>query len=155
MHTHFTSSMEEEHCQPGPRPGLKLNMQKYGSVYCYKEIYYIFLTFCSTDGLREPTIHIFPPPTEELSNNALVGVICLFKDVNHKDIYVEWRKNNVILGEDHYQNTEPILTDDNKTYIMFSRVLVYKSDWMRGAVFACHGGFRNILFKEIKRNGKV
>lgn len=96
---------------------------------------------------------MYPPPANGAVNDYFVSVICLFEGFSDKDLYVEWKKDDKTIAEHMYMNTEPILTDDNETYIMFSRALVSKKDWNRGETIFCSGGLRNISSKFIKKSG--
>lgn len=103
------------------------------------------------EDVREPTIYCFQPAPEELASNEFVGLTCILKKFSHKDLYVQWKKNGVVIDENNYTNTEPVIDGDGETYIMYSTALISKSEWNRGATFTCSGLLKKITSKDIKK----
>ncbi|XP_075118313.1 uncharacterized protein LOC142189604 [Leptodactylus fuscus] len=105
----------------------------------------------SEDQSIHPSVNIFPPSAEELSNQDFVGIVSLIKGFKPKPIHVQWMKNGVVLDEEYYTNTAAVPLDD-ETYYMFSILTVEKSDWIRGATFTCNAVHSKITSKDIKRS---
>ncbi|PIO27794.1 hypothetical protein AB205_0052430, partial [Aquarana catesbeiana] len=103
------------------------------------------------EDVREPTIYCFQPAPEELAVYDFVGLTCILKKFSHKDLYVQWQKNGVVIDENNYTNTEPVIDGDGETYIMYSTALISKSEWNRGATFTCSGVLKKITSKDIKK----
>ncbi|NXL69039.1 IGHE protein, partial [Chordeiles acutipennis] len=64
----------------------------------------------SPPGKRQaPSVHLFPPPPEELSSSgSTLSLTCLVKDFYPEDISVEWQQNQEPLPSSAYVTSSPM-----------------------------------------------
>ncbi|MEE6515713.1 hypothetical protein FKM82_024698 [Ascaphus truei] len=107
----------------------------------------------SNEQGTDPTVHLFPPPQEELKKNDFVSLICLVTGFSPKDIYIQWKKNDIPQGEEYYSNTEPMQEIEGDNFYLYSKLLIARSDWTRGATFSCIAiNSKNPIQKDIKKS---
>ncbi|KAG9486980.1 hypothetical protein GDO78_007050 [Eleutherodactylus coqui] len=100
----------------------------------------------------DPSVYVFPPPTEELALYDFATLICFVKSFKPKDMYIQWLKNGIALDEEYYTNTNPILQEEEETYYLYSTLTIEKSDWNRGVTWTCNSVHSKITSKDIKKS---
>ncbi|CAH2294534.1 immunoglobulin Y heavy chain constant region [Pelobates cultripes] len=103
------------------------------------------------DNIREPTVYIYPPAPEELNSHDFVNLPCLIKGFFPGEIYVQWKKDGVIEKEDYYLNTTPV-EEDEEDFFIFSKLIISKSDWIKGVTYSCIAAHDTIIEKTIKKS---
>lgn len=78
------------------------------------------------------------PPEEQQENKDLLTLTCLIQNFFPEDISVQWLLNGQPVPSSQFRTTEPLLTSSfNKTYFIFSRLEVSRTDWQQGNEFTC------------------
>lgn len=89
-------------------------------------------------GRAPPEVHLFMPPEEQQENKDLLTLTCLIQNFFPEDISVQWLLNGQPVPSSQFRTTEPLLTSSfNKTYFIFSRLEVSRTDWQQGNEFTC------------------
>uniref|UniRef100_G1TY57 Ig-like domain-containing protein n=1 Tax=Oryctolagus cuniculus TaxID=9986 RepID=G1TY57_RABIT len=62
----------------------------------------------SRGNLTAPQVHLLPPPSEELANNALVTLTCLVQGFSPKDVLVSWTNKGTVVLKESYLVWKPL-----------------------------------------------
>ncbi|XP_068097995.1 immunoglobulin mu heavy chain-like isoform X2 [Hyperolius riggenbachi] len=93
--------------------------------------------FKSNAGMpRAPSVHVFPPPQEEIAKGETVSLTCMATGFQPSDIFIKWLHGNKEIRKEKYVNTTPMKKDDN-TYIVYSYLSVFADSWKNGDSFTC------------------
>uniref|UniRef100_H9GQF6 Ig-like domain-containing protein n=1 Tax=Anolis carolinensis TaxID=28377 RepID=H9GQF6_ANOCA len=86
-----------------------------------------------------PSVYLFRPHREELifQSHSQLTLTCLVKNLNPKDVSVQWLKDNNALTEDNHITT-PVLKDSiEDSYFVYSKLSISRADWDRGSSYTC------------------
>uniref|UniRef100_A0A8C0EWJ8 Ig-like domain-containing protein n=1 Tax=Bubo bubo TaxID=30461 RepID=A0A8C0EWJ8_BUBBB len=94
---------------------------------------------------KAPSIYVFPPPTEQLSQRELATVTCLAKGFNPPDIFFRWLRNGEPMPEPDYVTFPPIPESQTSvSYVTYSVLTVTAQDWGADNIFTCLVGHEQL-----------
>uniref|UniRef100_K9IZ41 Putative secreted mucin n=1 Tax=Desmodus rotundus TaxID=9430 RepID=K9IZ41_DESRO len=82
-----------------------------------------------------PTVTLFPPSTEELSNNKAT-LVCLMSDFYPGAVTVAWKENGSPVSQG-VETTKPSKQSNNK-YVASSYLSMSASKWKSASQYSCH-----------------
>lgn len=96
--------------------------------------FFLFLTATQTGDPIAPRIYLFHPHIEELNSNSQhVTITALVQGFKPRDVSVNWLKSGQTLTSNYA--VTPVLSDEEGTYFLFSKLKVLKSHWNRRDVY--------------------
>ncbi|CAK6439993.1 unnamed protein product [Pipistrellus nathusii] len=81
-----------------------------------------------------PSVSLFPPSTEELSNNKAT-LVCLMSDFYPGSVTVAWKANGTPITQG-VETTKPSKQSNNK-YAASSYLSVSSQDWKSASAYSC------------------
>uniref|UniRef100_A0A8D0FJX7 Ig-like domain-containing protein n=1 Tax=Strix occidentalis caurina TaxID=311401 RepID=A0A8D0FJX7_STROC len=94
---------------------------------------------------KAPSIYVFPPATEQLSQRELATVTCLAKGFNPPDIFFRWLRNGEPMPEPDYVTFPPIPeSQTSASYVTYSVLTVTAQDWGADNIFTCLVGHEQL-----------
>ncbi|KAG8140963.1 putative Ig mu chain C region protein [Naja naja] len=109
-----------------------------------------------TDGKpNAPSLHILPPPAEELDLQEIRSLTCLIEGFYPNKFFVQWLQNGQPVNESAYYTGQPNLQSKTpKKYFSYSRLTISKQAWNAGDTFSCLVGHEAFPFQVIRKTVK-
>ncbi|KYO45320.1 Ig lambda chain V-1 region precursor [Alligator mississippiensis] len=98
-----------------------------------------------------PTVHLFPPSSEEVSSKSKATLVCLMDSFYPSPVQVTWKADGTTITSG-VETTKPAKQSDNK-YMAGSYLALSASDWKSHETYTCqvtHDG--KSIEKTLKRS---
>ncbi|XP_059569264.1 immunoglobulin lambda-like polypeptide 5 [Alligator mississippiensis] len=98
-----------------------------------------------------PTVHLFPPSSEEISSKSKATLVCLMDSFYPGSVLVTWKADGTTMSSG-VETTKPSKQSDNK-YMSSSYLSLSASDWKSHETYTCqvtHDG--KSIEKTLKRS---
>uniref|UniRef100_A0A8C4U2W0 Ig-like domain-containing protein n=1 Tax=Falco tinnunculus TaxID=100819 RepID=A0A8C4U2W0_FALTI len=100
--------------------------------------------------VKPPSVYVFPPPAEQLSQQEVATLTCLALGFTPRDILVTWTRGDHPVTPGSFSTFGP--QADGDTYTVYSKLDVPVAAWQRGETFSCVVGHQGIPMNFVQRS---
>ncbi|XP_030042861.1 immunoglobulin gamma-1 heavy chain-like isoform X2 [Microcaecilia unicolor] len=87
--------------------------------------------------LKAPRVHLVPPPSDEVSTNSLISLLCLVEDFYPEGVFVTWQKNGTEVNRNASDESNTNCNHESQQCSLISKIQIPKSDWLAGTSYTC------------------
>uniref|UniRef100_A0A8C0JBL4 Ig-like domain-containing protein n=1 Tax=Chelonoidis abingdonii TaxID=106734 RepID=A0A8C0JBL4_CHEAB len=104
-------------------------------------------------SLRAPSVHVYPPHTEELALQEPTHITCLASGFQPRHILVTWTQQDRPVPLEDYTNFGPVReVGKEESYFIYSKLNVLVSEWELGNTYTCVVGHEGLPMTFIHRS---